>query len=229
MFQVVPDTAQLRFDLEGNPTSLFADVPWSFSLYVRNTIGAWTQLAINQLAGFGVDWWEDGKDGGPSLQSLTNVGWTVERITATDLGVENGLTDTQVPASPIGTRAGEPYAPGAPALVQLDGAPAGVPKRGRVFWSGLVEADVIGGAVTIAARNSLALAFENAREALSSDVMGGNSAWAQVLVSRNLGTVPDPTPPRVAVRRATAVTNTLGQPALVRPILGSQRKRRPDA
>lgn len=223
---LVPDTAQLQFHLRGGPTSAFPGLDWFWSLYVRDTVVGWTQPNINTLAGFGVNWWDLGKMAGAAVRTWVTGDWQVQSITARDLGATPGNESEQLPVNLVGLRAGPPYNPGSPAIVRFRGDVGGAPTHGRIFWSGLNESDIDADDITTSVRTGLALLFENFRQAISLAIQGGSPDWAQVIVSRNSGTMVDPSPPRIAVPRATAVTNTLAGAIDVRRIIGAQRNRR---
>ena len=226
-FQAVPDTARVQFNLEGTSGGNIPGLPWFFNFHVRDTVVGWTSTNLTALLDYAKGWWDSGKGGNGSGRALTHTGWTVKNIEVRDLGSEFGLFTSGLPTNPQGTRAGDLAPPSCPAVVQFIGDLGGAPKRGRIFWSGLSEADLQADEWVSAARTSLTDCINGFVGELSDPTEGGSVDWAFVLVSRNVGTEPDPTPPRIAVRRAEAVTNTLGPPATVRAIVGAQRNRRP--
>lgn len=226
-FQPVPDTAGLRFKFAGNPGGTVADLVAYFTLYVRQTPPpGWTSGELQRLADYGGAWWSAGKNGGATLRSFVNASWGLSECRATDLEVSGGGQAVHIPGAFLGTRSGEPVPPQAPALVQLFGDAGGEPIRGRVFFSFLSETDIIADEYLATPRTGLAQIFEDFRADIGDVLAGGQTNWAQVLVSRSEGTVVDPKPKKVAVRRVTAVTNTLSAAATVRPVTGSQRNRR---
>lgn len=218
-FQPVPDTASVRFVLSGVAGGAVEGCEAIWTWHVRDTVvGFASASALQSLATYAEDWWETGQAGGAAAKTLFHADWRLDRVVTTNLDVANGLAVSEGVGT-VGTRAGTVVPPNCPALVQFRGDGGGTPMAARSFLPAGVEADLNG--------NSFATTFRNDLQGVVDDFVSdlGNTvaSWAFVIVSRYSGT--EPVQKTRAVRRATAMTNTLDFVG-VRQEVASQRDRR---
>jgi hypothetical protein len=211
-FQAVPDTAQCKFTVTGDPSTNLGGSNAQFSLYVRNTIDPWSQTRIDVLLTEVTDWWNT------EIDPLLATGWVRTSILVTDIGASNG-NQAEDTTSNAGARAGGLLSPQVAVLVRFRGDSGGEPLQGRVYAPLGTESDVDGnGFVGTFAADVLA-AFQAFETYLG-------TSEAQVIVSRYSGMAAPTVPIKVATRRAgDAETNTL-QAISIGPTVASQRRRR---
>ena len=225
VYQPVPDTAEVRFELVGVPGTGLAGASAMWRWFVRDEVIPWTPALLTGLAGFSTTWWDAGKDGGPDGRSAFDGAWALARCVATDLTQEGGVSVSVEPglAQPSpGTRTGASLPAGVAALVQFTYDGGGSPKRGRTFLPAGVEEDLDGLLFTTTLTNLCTDLVEDFINGLGDAV----ATWAFVGVSRYSGSE-EVTVKRATRRAGNAVTNTLASHATRRQY-ASQRDRRPD-
>lgn len=222
MVQLVPDTAELTFLFEGVPASDLDGCEAQSSLYVRDTLGAWTQLTLNALAAYGRDWWLNGKNANPGFRLNFSQQWELKQVVARDLGAVNGLQSALV-VNDVGGNAGDAVSPNVAVLYKFQCDPGGSPDQGWVFWCAGTEGDCFGNNWGVGFTTVIDQRMDDFDADLNDPTAGGNAAWAQVRVSRSSGTMN--VTKKKAVPRVTAVTNTIASGA-TRLEIASQRDRR---
>lgn len=228
---LVPNTASVVGKFIGVTGLDLEGLTWYLTFYVRDTSMPWTVAQLTRLADYFNDWFALGKNGGAPAKDAITSAWLLKTTTARDLGAVGGNVFHYPAVDTQAARAGTPYAPSAPALVQYRGDVGGEPTHGWIFWSGAVETDITADAVDSAYRTLVDARMEDFRADLNDPINGGTVSWAQVIVSRHSGThvwgsdPDDPPLPKLPNKRATAETNTLSSIA-VRSAIGAQRNRR---
>lgn len=220
---LVPDTAELVFLFEGVPGGGVEGCEAQFTLYVRDTITAWDAGQLTQLAQFGVDWFNAGKNGGTALKTAFNPAWRLIACRTKDLSINGGVPVT-VASGVVGTQAGDVVAPNCAVQITFALDAGGEPTRGWVFLPAGSESSLNGNNWSTGFVDAIVGMFNDFNQALSVPP-DGDVNWAVVRVSRSSGTQIDPTPRRIPTPRATAVTNTLAA-VLPRYEVASQRDRR---
>jgi hypothetical protein len=198
-FQPVPFTASFRIVQERAAGQVFIN-----TLYVRNTLLAWNTVNLGAMAATIGNAWRD------QVMPLLSDLLVLDRVDARDEGAEFGA-QTVTQYSTAGGDVAEDLPANAAALVQYAATTGAAPRRGRLFIAGLTIAATETGSKLTAA---FQVALDAAITTVQNQIQGG--ANAQVLVSRFLN----------KVKRAEGATNTIGD-ITVRPIVASQRDRRP--
>lgn len=206
MVQLVPDTAELIMQLEGVSGSELEGCEAQWSHYVRKTPGAWIQVLLDQLAAFGRDWWQVGKNAGTPLADFHAAGWALRRVVARDLGSAAGLQSELVVNLPGALGVDNPP-PQCAVLVRFALDPGGEPTRGRVYVPAGEALNIEGNNWNPSLVDGVVQAFIDFNTDLNDPLAGGELDWAQVRVSRASGFTF--VQKKKAAPRVTAVTNTL--------------------
>jgi len=128
-FIPVPNSASLCFDF------VSAGQNWQFCLTVRKSSGSITPSDLNILSGEGHGWWTS------TLKALLGSWNTLKQVRATDISVQGGAQDVDI-VSEAGTASGTIMALNAPMCVSLRTQKRGRSYRGRVYVSGIVQANM---------------------------------------------------------------------------------------
>lgn len=220
-FQPVPNTAQVALTFRGVVAGPLDGSLAQFSFYVQDPINGWPLAGLIALVTY-TDTWV-----ATQAIPLLSVDWAYRGCVARDLSSSTGAQSSSSGITQ-GTRAGDSLPPMTCALTQYTGDAGGFPRRGRIFTPFGAESDSDGAAWT----NAFVTAVDNAMTAYRTGLPAVDPDWRQVLVSRSSGshvwgTDPDDPPlPTLPDKRATAVTNTIGN-ITVAQVQGVQRRRRP--
>lgn len=169
--QLVPDTAQFRVQYTYTPAS--GDIVRCFaSWYVRNLIVPWngTLLAAKATA--------IGNAFRDSVLTQMSDEYSISRVRYEDLSEDPGVSGEVTYAGTAGGIAGQasPCVVCFPVIVKC--TPGGIPRRGRLFLSGIAEGDIEGNQISATRTAGLKTGLDAIEAAISvgSDV--------QVIVSR---------------------------------------------
>jgi hypothetical protein len=198
-FQAVPDVAEFRIVQE------LRSEPVLNTIYVRNTLAAWTPTALQTTnAAIGNAWRDD-------VLPLVTSSLRLVSVDGRDIGVEFGQ-ETQSLYGNVGADAAEELPANVACWVKFLGSAGAPPRRGGLFMAGLTVNDVASGEIDPAFNTAVVAALQAVRTALAAAVAGN----AHVIVSRWVN----------KTKRATGVSNTVTALA-VRTTVASQRDRRP--
>jgi len=128
-FIPIPNSASLCFDF------VSAGQNWQFCLVVRKSSGSITPTDLNIIAGEGAGWWT------ATFKALLGSWNTLKQVRVTDQQVEGGAQDI-VTVNTAGTASGTIMALNAPMCISLRTQRRGRSYRGRVYVSGIVQANM---------------------------------------------------------------------------------------
>lgn len=206
MVQLVPNTATLIFELDGEPGTNIEGADQQMQFYVRDTALPWIQAKLDALALYGEQWWLAGKNAGTAMRLSFSNEWRLTRIVARDLGAANGLESERFPNN-LGGRAGIAVTPSSAMLHRFAMDPGAFPKVSHMFLGVGIQGDLDGENWELTIRNDVLQRMIDFNVDLNDPLAGGVPSQAQVRVSRSSGTTTRSI--TVAVPRVTAVTNTL--------------------
>lgn len=217
----VPDTA--RCTIRGAQVSFGGTVECLLTIYVRNTAGPWSSVALGLLADDAI-----ARVSAASFRAVVSPRCTFTEVEVQDIGTDPyGLASAKAfPAGINGTNAGTQDAPVmTPAVIQMKGDAGGEPRSSFVNSFPLTELQTDGNStVDVATTDALTNAYSDLLE-------GGwlpSETGATVIVSRYKGftlvTQPNDTVTKEPTPRAVGVANTLDT-VLCRRLLGRRASR----
>lgn len=222
--QLVPDTVECRFILEGTAAGAYDGKTTSFTLYVASEFG-WSQGQVDIVAQYCTDW------ANSDLVDHLSAAWTVKEVRCRDVGAEFGASTVQT-INTAGSLLGDELPASVCMVVQFEGAGPVAPREAWCMPPLGTETEVTDGLYTSAFANLVATSFQTFRDGLSGIAVPSTT---QVIVSRSAATNAEKAAIKAArdalkeaiaaARRDEAVTNDVGGIA-GRRVVGSQRERR---
>jgi len=167
--------------------------------------GGWTVTSMNAFADFAEDTWNT------NIKPLLHAGTTLREIVVTELSAESSFQITN-PSGAVGTRAGTPLPNNIALVVSFRTGLTGRSRRGRVYHSGVVEADVTENSFNNTQAFEIRTAYE---DFFTSFIAEGD--WVHVIVSYC----------EDGVWRENALITPVAAYTIVDTVVDSQRRRLP--